>query len=97
MDLNREEKKTLAYYQMLCNAFREPDDYEPAVEKLELKDFQPNDEIVAMVSAIRLFLDVVSKGKLVVDDLLEMTYVINRAVVENALKTNPDTNEGEEK
>ncbi len=97
MDLSRDERKTLVYYQMLCNAFREPDDYEPAAEKLELKEFEFSEDIAAMASAIMLFCDRISKGKFAVDDLLEMTYIINRAVVEETLKTNHDANKDEEK
>lgn len=94
-EMSKFDRHTLVYYQMICNAFREPEDYEQALEKLEIKGAKLGEELVAMVSAMRMFCDRTSKGNIVTDDLLDFSYILNRVVVENALRADGDEVEDE--
>ena len=89
-EISKFGRHTLVYYQMICNAFREPEDYEQALEKLEIKEVKLGEELVDMVSAMRMFCDRASKGNIVTDDLLDFSYILNRAVVESALRADGD-------
>lgn len=83
--LGKFEKSVLVYYQMLTNAFMDEEDYEVAYERVRLnQSTNLNEEIVAMVAAIKIFCEKVNPELFEHDDLLGFTHTLNRLVVQHA-------------
>lgn len=78
------EKKVLTFYTMLCNAYRDEEDYEPAVEKLTLKNGgDMNGTLVAMLTAVKLFCDQTCPQVSENGDLIDFTYLLNRLAIQH--------------
>lgn len=87
--LGKFKKSVLVYYQMLTNAFRDEEDYEVAYERIQLnQNTNPNEEIVAMAAAIKIFCEKVEPELFEHDDLLGFTHTLNRLVVQHAYGVN---------
>lgn len=82
--MNGFEKKTLTFYTMLCNAFRDEEDYEPAVEKLSLKigdDVLEN--LTAMLAAMKILCDRICPKLSENGDLIDFTHLLNRLAIQH--------------
>ena len=78
------EKMVMVFYQMICNAFRDEEDYDYAVEKLRIeRDMDLNEMIVSMMSAIQFFCQQLNSEMFENMDLIEFTYILNRLVVQH--------------
>lgn len=89
------EKKTLTFYTMLANAYREPEDKEVAVEKLTLcKGYDFNDDIAAMLCAMMMLVDRLFPSKTKDMDLIGFTHFLNRIAIQNCFDV-PDDDDKE--
>lgn len=77
------EKKTLTFYTMLCNAFRDEEDYETAVEKLSLKNGDDAIEtLTAMLVAMKILCDRICLKLSENGDLIDFTHLLNRLAIQ---------------
>lgn len=78
------EKKTLTFYTMLCNAFRDEEDYETAIEKLSLNigdDVLEN--LTAMLVAMKILCDRICPKLSESGDLIDFTHILNRLAIQH--------------
>lgn len=78
------EKKTLTFYTMLCNAFRDEEDYETAIEKLSLNigdDVLEN--LTAMLVAMKILCDRICPKLSENGDLIDFTHLLNRLAIQH--------------
>lgn len=91
--MNDFERKVLTFYTMIANAYREPENMEQAVEKLVLRDgYDLNDDIVAMLSAMMIFVDKLVPNITEDMDLIGFTHFLNRVAIQHCF----DKSDGEE-
>lgn len=93
------EKKTLTFYTMLCNAFRDEEDYEIAVEKLSLKNGDDAIEILtAMMAAMKVLCDRICPKLSENGDLIDFTHLLNKLAIQHCFSDqihDEDTQEDE--
>lgn len=78
------EKKVLTFYTILCNAYRDEEDYEPAVEKQTLKNGgDMNETLTAMLTAVKLLCDRAYPQVSEDGDLIDFTYLLNRLAIQH--------------
>lgn len=78
------EKQVYVFYQMICNAFRDEDDYETAIEKLSFgKDGDMNELIVAMMTAMQVFCSNVAPESMGDMDTIGFTHALNRLAIQH--------------
>ena len=90
-DLKPFERKAYTFYTMLLNAYRDEDDVEPPMPKL---DMQPGadivDDLAAMTSAMLLFCSQVTPETVENMDLIGFTHLLNRVAIQHVFENAMD-------
>ena len=83
-NLSSFDRKVIAFYTMLTNAYLDEESRNEVPEVLELKHgCDLNEDVVAMIGAIRLFVEKVCPESVQDKDFIDFTYMINRLVVQH--------------
>lgn len=86
-DLKPFERKVYTFYTMILNAYREEEDMEPAVPKLNLQpggDF--TEDMSAMLMGMMLFCKQCSPETVENMDLIGFTHLLNRVAIQHVFE-----------
>lgn len=89
-NLSSFDRKVIAFYTMLTNAYLDEDDRNEIPEVLELKHgCDLNEDVTAMLGAIRLFVEKVSPESVKGKDFIDFTYMLNRLAIQHVYQDQP--------
>lgn len=89
-NLSSFDRKVVAFYTMLINAYLDEESRNEVPEVLDLKHgCDLNEDVTAMLGAIRLFVEKVSPESVKGKDFIDFTYMLNRLVIQHVYADRP--------